>query len=422
MKYFYFVGDTTKSGLRTEPDANSIGGKIMKRIFVLLVVIFAVASISQAVTVVFNDPNLKAAVEAKLGITDPNATEMLKLTSFDANSKGIFDLNGLEYATNLIYLYLYHNNISDMNVVAHLNKLRKLDLRYNHISNYKAVSGLNAITYLNLGYNESNDMTAFGGLTTLTYLGFGGNGVEDINRSIISGLVNLGTLYLSDNFLTGSDLCNLVDANDTLTDLYLANNDIEDTNALAGFPNLKYLDLQYNDISDINPLAGLTSLTDLYLSVNNITSDDAFDLYVLWYLTNLVDLRLASNNISDITVLAYLPQIQQLRLRNNQIQDIFPLTYLYDLTRLDLTNNPLSFESWCIYLKQIINNKPSANITSNPLINDRFTDMNDMRIFAGEWLRQDCSNFDCSGADFGESGKVDFLDFAIFANWWMYQP
>jgi len=398
----------------------------MKRIFAFLLVL-VVAGISQAATVVFNDPNLKAAVEAKLGITDPDTTEMLELTSFDANSQGIFDLKGLEYATNLIYLTLYHNNISDMNVVAHLNKLRKLDLRYNHISNYKTVSGLNAITYLNLGYNESNDMTAFGGLTTLTYLGFGGNGVEDINRSIISGLVDLGTLYLSDSFLTGSDLYNLADANDTLTDLYLANNDIEDTNALAGFPNLRYLDLQYNDISDINPLAGLTSLTNLYLSVNNITSDDAFDLYVLWYLTNLVDLRLASNNISDITVLAYLPQIQQLRLRNNQIQDIFALTYFYDLTRLDLTNNPMSFESWCIYLKQIISNNPGANVTPAPSgddVNTSSTNWGDLQIFSTQWLNGVCNinNAYCHCADLNDSGGVNFDDYVIFADLWMNQP
>jgi len=92
------------------------------------------------------------------------------------------------------------------------------------------------------------------------------------------------------------------------------------------------------------------------------------------------------------------------------------------LVTLNLSYNPLSFESWCVHLKTIINNKPSANIFSNVLLNDRFTDVNDMQIFASKWLRQDCSlaDGDCGGADFGEDGNVGFYDFAIFAEWWMY--
>ena len=49
----------------------------------------------------FADANLKAAVEAELGITDPNASDMLGLTYLDAHDLGIVDLNGIQYATNL---------------------------------------------------------------------------------------------------------------------------------------------------------------------------------------------------------------------------------------------------------------------------------------------------------------------------------
>jgi hypothetical protein len=69
------------------------------------------------------------------------------------------------------------------------------------------------------------------------------------------------------------------------------------------------------------------------------------------------------------------------------------------------------------------NNSSPGNIVSNRLINDRFTDTNDMGLFASRWLRDDCSltNYYCNSADFGGSGKVDFWDFAVFAEWWMYK-
>ncbi|MHC4759029.1 MAG: metallophosphoesterase family protein, partial [Planctomycetota bacterium] len=45
----------------------------------------------------FTDPNLQAAVEDQLGITEPNTDDILSLTFLDVNSKGITDLEGLEY-------------------------------------------------------------------------------------------------------------------------------------------------------------------------------------------------------------------------------------------------------------------------------------------------------------------------------------
>ena len=60
----------------------------------------------------FADTNLKDAVEAALGISDPTPTDMLALTTvLDASSRGILDLTGIEYATNLTGLYLQKNQI-----------------------------------------------------------------------------------------------------------------------------------------------------------------------------------------------------------------------------------------------------------------------------------------------------------------------
>ena len=78
--------------------------------------------------VYFADANLKAAVEAELGITDPDATDMLELTSLDAPDLGIVDPNGIQYATNLTRLYLKRNQISDISALSDLVKLTELYL------------------------------------------------------------------------------------------------------------------------------------------------------------------------------------------------------------------------------------------------------------------------------------------------------
>jgi internalin A len=295
----------------------------MKRLLIVLLFLFFVSTL-QAAPVYIPDPNLKKQIEKQLG-PNPDATQMLLLTSLTADSNGIKKLTGLQTATNLINLYLQYNDISEINSLAPLKKL-------SHLSLY--------------------------------------------------------------------------------------DNNVADLSWLADVNQMQYLNLLFNNIHDINSLANLKKLKYLYLSDNN----DIFNISALTSMSNLIDLRLAYNNISDISVLAGLTQIQQLRLRNNEIENISPITGYHSLTRLELDNNPMDFQSWTTDLKQIISNNASANITDDPLINDRSTNMNDMRVFADEWLHLcSFSNSNCSGTDFDESGKVDFVDFAIFAEWWMYK-
>jgi len=57
---------------------------------------------------------------------------------------------------------------------------------------------------------------------------------------------------------------------------------------------------------------------------------------------------------------------------------------------------------------------PSADLTGNC-----FVDMEDLALFALEWLQDDCVTPDwCGKADIDTSGKVNFLDFAIMASQW----
>ena len=94
----------------------------------------ALAGRASAQAVHFDDPKLKAAVEAALGKTNPTATDMLGLTYLYAYDRGITDLTGLEYATNLTGLDLGDNQVSDISPLAGLTNLHGLNLTSNPLN------------------------------------------------------------------------------------------------------------------------------------------------------------------------------------------------------------------------------------------------------------------------------------------------
>ncbi len=194
---------------------------------VALVGLVVLSGAASAQTVHFNDNNLKQAVKDKLGITtDPTQAQMASptFTSLDAFSKGITDLTGLEYATNL----------------------QSLDLSDNAIS----------------------DISPLGGLTNLKFIHLGSNQISDI--SPLRSLTNLKVIYLDSNQI--NDISPLEALNSLLT-LILHGNQISDISPLGGLPNLQALGLIGNQISDISFLAGLTTLIEVGLQDNPLHPD-----------------------------------------------------------------------------------------------------------------------------------------------------
>ena len=102
----------------------------MMKMYLCFVIIITteISSLSYSETVCFVDTTLKSAVESKLGISDPNTSQMLLLTSLDANSIEVFDLTGLECASNLEILNLCCNSIHDISPISQLTCLTDLDL------------------------------------------------------------------------------------------------------------------------------------------------------------------------------------------------------------------------------------------------------------------------------------------------------
>lgn len=93
--------------------------------------------------VTFPDPNLEAAVRAALGIPSApiTTTDMLALTTLSAEWRGITNLEGLEYATNLSSLDLTGNQVGDLTPISGLTSLTQLQLYGNQITSLSPISG-----------------------------------------------------------------------------------------------------------------------------------------------------------------------------------------------------------------------------------------------------------------------------------------
>ncbi len=176
------------------------------------------------------DANLRRALRISLDkatgatITQTDLAMLTELSAWDAS---IIALVGLEYATNLEYLYLGGNNIVNLLPIAGLTNLGTLFLQRNSISDITPLARLTNLTSLYLYDNNTiSDLSPLKRLTKLTVLDLSNNNITDI--APLSALNNLEQLFLAGNRVT-------------------------DTSALAGLTKLITLHLAVNSISDISP-------------------------------------------------------------------------------------------------------------------------------------------------------------------------
>ncbi len=295
--------------------------------------------------VYFADSILKALVEQQLGVSDPTATDMELLTELNAAGRGISDLTGLEYATNLAGLnlgeFFYYrdwppelrtNNIEDISPLSGLTKLKSLDLSNNQITDISALSGLTELETLTLYNNQITDISALSGMANLTSLDMEQNQITDITP--LSGLTGLKSLVLSSNRITGTSALSTLTGLESLT---LSRSGLTEIPALTDLPNLKFLDLVGNQITDISGLSGMPAIETVTLFGNRITS-----IPTLSDVPNLQALGLGVNQITDISGLSGLTSLEIVDLTNNQIAAIGPLTGLPNLIYMDLQNNQIT--------------------------------------------------------------------------------
>ena len=282
------------------------------------------------------DSHLRQLIRETLQLPDRapiTQREMLHLEFLDAGGdRGITDLTGLQYATNLWGLDLYHNPIVDISSLAHLTQLEGFNLWGCQVVDLSPLRNLTDLRSVILGNNQISDISPLANLVQLSNLGLDNNQIRDI-----------------------SPLANLI----LLEELRLNANEITDVTPLAGLGNLKKLYLADNPIHNFRPLAELEGIElDLEIDLSrldelNIVVEvpdpnleqairESLSLPKVMPLTQQQMLRLTSldaggdRGIADLTGLQYATNLLGLDLYHNPIVDIRPLAHLAKLEGFNL--------------------------------------------------------------------------------------
>ncbi|PWM01348.1 MAG: hypothetical protein DBY09_00230 [Selenomonadales bacterium] len=182
-----------------------------------------------------------------------------------------------------------------------------------------AVGGEENLTYENIAAIESLAVT--------------NKGIQDLEG--IQLLKGLKSLDLSNNKL--QVIAQLGDLKDSLENLNLSGNLIEETGPLSLLTGLKTLDVSGNLIENAGGIANLTALTALNISGNIIKDSGAFEK-----LAALTELNISGNQIVDAGGIANLTALKTLDISDNLIEDSGAFEKLAALTALNISGNQIA--------------------------------------------------------------------------------
>lgn len=235
------------------------------------------ASFNPADQVVLPDANLAAVVRKALNLA-ANApiskTQAAALTTLDATSASITNLQGLQHFTGLVVLELNYNNISDLYPIRALTRLDSLYLRDNAlITDLTPLAGLSRLKTLWIFGATATDLTPLQNLP-LVELGLENKQVFDLTplRNMA-----LQRFYLWNS--ATSDLSPL--ANAPLQSLSLYNSAVTNISLFTNLVNLNYFSADNTDIADISVLR--QSKGFYTVSLNNTKVTDVDTLAALTY-------------------------------------------------------------------------------------------------------------------------------------------
>jgi internalin A len=302
----------------------------------------------------FEDANLEAAVREALNKPDGDLTldDLETITTLDASSKNITNLNGIENLTELTDLNLGYNQISDISILQNLTQLTSLNLDSNQINDISILQNLLQLTSLSLARSQNSDITPIQNLLPqLTSLNLSYNRIDDIS------------------FLQSAS---------QLTDLNLGWNQLNDISILQNLTQLTTLSLYHNQIRNFMPIQNLTQLTTLNLGYNQIS-----DISILQNLPQLTTLSLPGNQISDISLLQNFIQLTMLWLSDNCITDFSPVNNVISVfgqddqgdcstvTRIDSTTGGEIFDTAIDGIVEIIYDaQPDSTMDSRDVLNN----------------------------------------------------
>ena len=218
---------------------------------------------------------------SKSVMTEADIAALAKITSLDVYSKGIKNMTGLEYFTELTQL-----SCND-------NQLTSLDVSQN---------------------------------TALKQLNCSGNQLTSLD---ISNNYSLVTLNCSNNQLSELDIAN----NNELVNLYCSMNQLTWLDISSNY-ELKILDCSGNELTELDTSHN-SALTDLNCSNNQLS------LLEIWYNYDLVKLDCSDNQLTELDI-SNNYELVELNCGHNRLTRL-DLTIQYALARLDCSYNQLTW-------------------------------------------------------------------------------
>ena len=235
-------------------------------------------------------------------------SEMQQIDTISGAYRGIKDLTGLEYASQLTYLDLSDNSITDASPIQKLTNLSSLILKNNELEQIPDLSGLTFLKLYDTTWDAEHQVT----VRTNPRNMFGGNKIK------------------ADGFIgkfaeePGEDWFNLNSYNDAPVKIPDKGLQL----ILEGY------DSDGDGTLTVSDMGKITSL--------NITNINVYDLTGLEYATSLSSLYMSNTKVEDLTPIANLRNLVRLYAPNNQIKDLTPITGMTWLVELYLSNNQIS--------------------------------------------------------------------------------
>ena len=272
------------------------------------------------------------------GYIEPLKEDVAHLSLTEMKYSDLITLSGETKVDRVFTLDLHGHKIQRISTLEKFTHLRCLDLSCNSL---QRIEGLESNTYLcelKLYSNKITQISGLSGLKHLVRLSLQMNRVCNLGKGL-RGLSKLEILRLDLNSLTRIDANENLHGCDSLADLNLANNSIEDLHNPMSIHKLEKLDLANNKMHSILSLANCNFLTELNVAGNNLSG-----VLEIAGLRSLQILILSNNNVKEIRAISQCKYLTEIQANNNKIQylpqnlnNMFP-----HLLRLELKNNDLS--------------------------------------------------------------------------------
>ncbi|MBE7105076.1 LPXTG cell wall anchor domain-containing protein [Bacillus cereus] len=239
-------------------------------------------------------------------ITKKDLLQVKSLIVVEAKSKGIKDISGLEYMTNLENLKLEEVKLENIQFISKLRQLKSVSITYSELEDIGPLAELDHIETLSLRNNKISDLTPLSKMKNVKILDVNSNHIKDIKP--LFTVTSLKTLSVANNQISNDNL-----------------------KGIEQLKNVKQLSLSNNGLTNIEHITAMKKLGDLDLSKNELEN-----ITLLSKLSTIHTLNLEENYISDITPLSKLTGLYNLKLGSNEIRDARPVQELGKRMYIDI--------------------------------------------------------------------------------------